>query len=149
MINTNYIGRFKSSPWVINTALRFILEFLNKEIFDKLAVDIREQTFDIFNYDNTFIGYHDGYLSLGISIDFVNTTKVAQIAKNYMISYLTSSTSDEIIEGPEPVPPHLKARMAESERLYMEHIRSDPEVYEREKAKRRANWLKYARHFPK
>lgn len=39
-INTNYIGRFKSSPWVVNTALRFILEFLNLEIFDKLAVDI-------------------------------------------------------------------------------------------------------------
>ena len=146
MINTNYIGRFKSSPWVINTALKFILEFLNKEIFDKLAVDIREQTFDIFNYDNTFIGYHDGYLSLGISIDFVNTTKVAQIAKNYIISYLGSSAE---IEGPEPVPPHLKAMMAESERLYQAHIRSDPVIYEREKAKLRANWLKYSRHFPK
>ena len=96
------------------------------EIFDKLAVDIRDQTFDIFNYDNTHIGYYDGYLLLGISIDFVTET-VKTLASNLMMRHLGTSAE---IEGPEPVPSHLKERMAESERRYMEHIRSDPALYQ-------------------
>jgi hypothetical protein len=63
-----------------------------------------------------------------------------------MMKFLSTSAE---IEGPEPVAPHLKAMMAESESLYQAHIRSNPALYESEKAKLRANWQKYSIHFPK
>ncbi len=106
------------------------MQFLNQEIFEKVAVDISSYTFGIFNYNNTHIGYNDGYLSLGISIDFANNT-LKSMAKNYMINYFETNTLTDYKE-PIAVAPHLKARMVESERLYQAHIRSNPELFESE-----------------
>ena len=91
------------------------MEFLNLEIFDKLAVDISNYTFGVFNYNNTHIGYNDGYLSLGISIDFANTTALTSMASKYMINYLEASALAEF-EELQPVSPHLRAMMDESEK---------------------------------
>lgn len=30
-VNANYMGRFKSNPWMINTALTFLFDFLNED----------------------------------------------------------------------------------------------------------------------
>ena len=54
-------------------------------------MDISSYTFGIFNYNNTHIGYNDGYLSLGISIDFANNT-LKSMARDYMIKYFESNT---------------------------------------------------------
>ena len=64
-----------------------------------------------------------------------------------MINYFGASKSAEI-EEPQPIAPHLKAMMEESERLYQAHIRSNPVLFESEQAKLRANWIKYSMHFP-
>ena len=57
-------------------------------------MDISSYTFGIFNYNNTHIGYNDGYLSLGISIDFANNT-LKSMARDYMIKYFESNTLAE------------------------------------------------------
>ena len=79
-------------------------------------MDISSYTFGIFNYNNTHIGYNDGYLSLGISIDFANNT-LKSMARDYMIKYFESNTVGEYKE-PLPVAQRLKAMMEDSERQY-------------------------------
>ena len=124
-IHTNYIGSFQSSTWIINTALKIILDGLNKEIFDKLAIDIqKELSLGIFNFNNTHIGYNDGFVSLGISIDFTGNVLTSSIAPQYLVNYLQSSTAEALTdyEGLPPVAPHVQAMMDESERQYLAHI---------------------------
>lgn len=74
-LNTNYLDppTFKSTTFVINLALKYLFEALmeDQDIIDTLTFDIDDYTLDLFkNWDNAFIGYNEGYLSLGMSVDF-------------------------------------------------------------------------------
>ena len=71
---TNYIGNFKSSTYVINTALMFLLEWLNEEFFTSMTFDLAFYTLGLFKWNQTFLGYNDGYMSFGFTLDFRNST---------------------------------------------------------------------------
>lgn len=73
-VDTIYIGRFQSSPWVINTALKFILDFVNESLLSTVKIDLNDYTKELFKLNDTNLGYHDGYLSFGWSIDLSNST---------------------------------------------------------------------------
>ena len=135
-------GKFQSSAWVINTAIRFLLDFLNEEFMTDLKFDLQNYTYGIFKFNDTHLGYNDGYLSLGFSADFTNTTVLKAIANTYMLNYLEANTPASLLEHP-PVEPHLIAMMEETERQYQAHIRTDQALFESEQAKIKAARLKY------
>ena len=39
-LHTNYIGSYKTSTYVINTALMFLVDFLNDEFIMPLVIDL-------------------------------------------------------------------------------------------------------------
>jgi len=64
---------FKSTTFVINLALKFLFEALMKDpsVIDVLTFDLNDFTLDLFkSWDSAYLGYNDGYLSLGLSVDF-------------------------------------------------------------------------------
>jgi hypothetical protein len=73
-LNTNYIGSFRSSTYIINTALYYLLDFLNEEYFSMMTVDLQNHTLGLFTWNSSFLGYNNGYLSLGATLDFRNST---------------------------------------------------------------------------
>ncbi len=125
---------------------------MNREIFDKLAIDIqKELSFGIFNFNNTHIGYNDGFVTLGISIEFTGNVLTSTLVPKYLANYLESSTA-EILSDYEklpPVAPNVQAMMEESEKQYLAYISSNKELFESEMAKIRANKLKYSKLSPK
>ena len=40
-LHTNYIGSYKTSTYVINTALMFLVDFLNEEFIMPLVIDLQ------------------------------------------------------------------------------------------------------------
>ena len=96
-----------------------------------LKFDLQNYTYGIFKFKDIHLGYNDGYLSLGFSADFTNTTVLNAIANTYMLNYLEANTPPSKLEHP-PVEPHLIAMMEETERQYQELIRSDQALFESE-----------------
>jgi hypothetical protein len=120
--------------------LRFLLGWLNEEFLETLIVDLQDYTFGIFKFNDTHLGFNDGYLSFGFSADFNNTNilKSASPVLAMIGQYFLDPKIDEWVEPP-PVEQHLIDQMWESERLYQEHIRSQGEevfLKEQEKIKR-------------
>jgi hypothetical protein len=73
-LHTNYIGSYKTSTYVINTALKFLVDFLNEEFIMPMVIDLQKITAGLFRWNQTYLGYHEGYLDLGFTLDFSNST---------------------------------------------------------------------------
>lgn len=75
-INTNYgLGRYRSSPYVINTANWVVVDILNEGYAaDMMTFDLNSFTGGLFNITEPFINYYDGYIGIGMSADFTNNT---------------------------------------------------------------------------
>ena len=73
-LHTNYIGSYKSSTYAINTALMFLKDYLNKEFIMPMIFDLQKLTAGYFGWNQTNLGYNEGYLSLGFTLDFQNST---------------------------------------------------------------------------
>lgn len=73
-VRPTYTEHFRSSTYIINTALVFLLDFLNEELFNMMSFDIQELAGSLFRFNQTYLGYHDGYIALGATVDWRNTT---------------------------------------------------------------------------
>ncbi len=75
-LNTDksYVGRYRQSTYAINTALFFLLNWMNEFFFDMLTYDLQNYTYGVFRFNHTNLDYNDGYLGFGFSADFRNTT---------------------------------------------------------------------------
>ena len=73
-INTTYLERTESSPWVVNTALRFIIGFVNDAILGDLKVDLQNLTQGVFRFNDTMLTHNDGYIMFGFSAIIPNLT---------------------------------------------------------------------------
>ena len=70
-LHTNYLDppTFKSTSFVINLALKYLFEGLNKDkkFNESVTFDLDEYTLDLFkHWDSAALGYHEGFLSLGL-----------------------------------------------------------------------------------
>jgi hypothetical protein len=137
------MDRFESSPFLINTAIRFLLDFLNEDFLAEMKFDLQNYTLGIFHFNETHLGFENGYLSFGFTADFSNTTVLKSMANTYMANYLETNTPTADLEMP-PVEPHILSLMEETERGYQALIRSNQTLFETEQAKIRAARLKYA-----
>jgi hypothetical protein len=73
----------------MNTALYYLLDFLNEEFQPMMTVDFKNYTFGLFTYNSTYLGYNQGFLSLGLTLDFTNSTLFKDknpTLKNLMLS---------------------------------------------------------------
>jgi hypothetical protein len=90
---------------------------VNDDLLANLAVDLQDYTFNIFRFNETHLGYNDGYLSFGFSAVILDNPIKKKIANQYVAKLLESLTPEEVPELP-PVEPHLIAMMEETERRY-------------------------------
>jgi hypothetical protein len=58
----------------MNTALMFLLDWLNEEFQPMMTFDLKDYTFGLFRYSSSYLGYNDGFLSLGMTLDFTNSS---------------------------------------------------------------------------
>jgi len=54
--------------------LSFLLPWVNEDFFTSLTYDLKDFTFGLFKWESSYLGYGNGYLALGLSIDFRNST---------------------------------------------------------------------------
>lgn len=75
-LNTNYgLGRYRSSPYVINTATWIVVDIINFGYSEsKMTVDLNSFTGGLFAIDDAFINYYEGYIGIGMSANFSNST---------------------------------------------------------------------------
>lgn len=52
----------------------FLLDWLNEEFQPMMTFDLKDYTFGLFKYNSTYLGYNDGFLSLGMTLDFTNSS---------------------------------------------------------------------------
>ena len=52
----------------------FLLEWLNEAYFLNMTVDLQNHTYGMFKWNQSHLGYNDGYLSFGFTLDFRNST---------------------------------------------------------------------------
>lgn len=50
-LHTSYIGSYKTSTFAINTALKYILDYLNKEFIIPLVIDLQSITAGYFGWN--------------------------------------------------------------------------------------------------
>lgn len=141
------MDEFEGSPWVVNTALRFIFGFVNDAILGNMTADLQNFTQGVFSFKDTVLGYDDGYIVFGFSIIIPNLTQslLREAGTQYIVDYLDRQISerDEEFPGFPPVEPHLIAMMQETERQYQELISNNQTLYEAEKLKHQAVLKKY------
>lgn len=86
-MNTNYgLGRYRSSPYVINTANWVVVDIINFGYAESdMTIDLNAFTGGVFAIKDAFINYYEGYIGIGMSADFSNGT----ILKNQTHNALT------------------------------------------------------------
>jgi hypothetical protein len=52
----------------------FLKDFLNKEFIEPMIFDLQKITAGYFGWNQTYLVYNEGYLSLGFTLDFTNST---------------------------------------------------------------------------
>jgi hypothetical protein len=52
----------------------FLLEWINEEFFTYLTHDLKDYTFGLFKWNSSYLGYNNGYLSVGMTLDFRNSS---------------------------------------------------------------------------
>lgn len=75
-MNTNYgLGRYRSSPYVINTANWVVVDIINYGYSETdMTIDMNAFTGGVFAIKDAFINYYEGYIGIGMSADFGNST---------------------------------------------------------------------------
>jgi len=101
-----------------------LLDFLNEDFLAEMKFDLQKYTLGIFRFNETYLGFEDGYLSFGFSADFSNTTVLKSMANTYMANYLETNIPTADLEMPQ-VEPHILTLMEETERGYQALIRSN------------------------
>ena len=73
-LNSSYMARYRSSPYAINQATRILADYFNRNYFSHWLFDLRNYTLGLFEIADPHIGYNPGYMSLGLTLDFLNST---------------------------------------------------------------------------
>jgi hypothetical protein len=50
-----------------------------------MTFDLKNYTFGIFKYNSTYLGFNDGYLSFGMTLDFTNSSIFEEKSKENAI----------------------------------------------------------------
>jgi len=50
------------------------LDWINGAFPEYLSQDLKNYTFGLFKWNSSYLGYNDGYLSLGFTLDFRNSS---------------------------------------------------------------------------
>ena len=73
-LDTTYLDYYRSSAYVINLATAKMARFFNYNYLANMMIDLNNLTMGIFKVQDANITYCDGYLELGFTADFSNTT---------------------------------------------------------------------------
>lgn len=123
-LNTNYMGRYRSSPFVINTAMGILTEIINEELAEmpEMRPDLKDFTFGLFDIKDPQINYYDGYLGIGMSLDFFKNSSKPVLRDDGSVKYVIDEDPDWV--KPPPIDEEEIKKMEESIKLFEEMIRN-------------------------
>jgi hypothetical protein len=61
----------------------FLLDWINEEFFTLMTYELNDFTFGMFKFNSTVFNYNNGYLSLGFTIDWKNSSFFKNTTKKY------------------------------------------------------------------
>jgi hypothetical protein len=82
-LDTTYgLGRYRSSPYVINTANWVVADIMNYGYSEEyMTVDLNSYTWGLFGIEDPFINYYGDYIGIGMSANFSNSTYLRRTNK--------------------------------------------------------------------